>query len=134
MNRNYLRSRAKETQVKHILEKSKYYAIRAAGSKGVADVIGMRYPKDCAYPNHFEVKLIQIKVSEGLKKGSITPTICKTPCGEINVEVWKFPVKSKKWNKKFSKKAKRLKARLVIKAKRVKKGLLLGRRNPKLKI
>lgn len=42
MNRNYLRSRARETSKKHELEKEGYFVIRAAGSKGFADLIAIR--------------------------------------------------------------------------------------------
>ena len=97
MNRNYIRSRNKEYQVFHILEKDYDLVVRASGSHGIADIIALRFPKECSYPNHYEVKLVQIKVSEKVKTGKID---CKIIDGH-NLEIWKYPVKSKKWNKKF---------------------------------
>ena len=91
-NLNYKRSRAREYQVFHELEKEGWMAIRSAGSHGVADIIGIR-PVDCSDPSHFEVKFIQIKVSIGLKNKHKEPKVVESPCGMINVEFWKFPVK-----------------------------------------
>jgi len=107
MNRGYLRSRAKETFCKNLMEKSGYYCIRSAGSKGKADIVCM-LPQRCGNAFHYDVKFIQIKVSENIKKGGIISGIVKTRWFPINLEVWKFPVKSKKWQKKYSKKAKKL--------------------------
>lgn len=108
-NKNYLRSRARETKVKNEFQSKGYYAIRAAGSKGVADVVAIK-PSDCGHGEHFDVRFIQIKVSENLRKEK---TIFKTeevPFGLINVEYMKFPVKSKKWHehtKKIRRKSKK---------------------------
>ena len=104
MNRNYRRSRSREQQIKLQLQKEGYYAIRAAGSKGLADVIGIkpsRYPD----PALFNIKFIQVKVSEKIKKESKEIRSMDSSCGLINIEFWKFPVKSKKWyaNKRSTK-------------------------------
>lgn len=104
MNRNYLRSRARELTVKKLFENQKWLSFRTAGSHGIADVVAIRFPKDCYKGNHFEVRLIQIKVSENLKKGVITDQLIDSPCGTVSVEYWKFPVKSRKWNKTYAKK------------------------------
>ena len=99
MNRNYLRSRSREQQVKLQLEKEGWLAVRAAGSKGIADVIAIR-PKPtgkCFAPTHYEVKLVQIKVSERLNEATITVDSVETPIGYVNLELWKFPVKTKNY-------------------------------------
>jgi len=99
MATNYSRSRSREYLTQQEFEKDGWYAIRSAGSHGVADVIAIR-PSDCGIPSHFEVKFIQIKVSENLRKTSKTIYMEdeKLPF-PINVDLWKFPVKSTKWHK-----------------------------------
>lgn len=93
-NAGYIYSRAKETQVKHDFEKEGWYAVRAAGSKGIADVIAIR-PTKCGHASHFEVRFIQIKTDVDLKKFRIVYKQEKTPFGEVNVEYFKFPHKRK---------------------------------------
>lgn len=95
-NLNYKRSRARETLLKKSLEKEGYYAIRAAGSKGLADVIAIK-PADCGNAFHFEVRFLQVKVSENLRKPQQSFQIEESTCGLINIELVKYPVKSKKW-------------------------------------
>lgn len=97
MNINYKRSRARETQLKLALEKEGYYTIRAAGSHGLADVIAIK-PAECGNAFHFEVRFIQVKVSEKLRKQQHFFVVKDSPCGEINIEFIKYPVKSKKWH------------------------------------
>ena len=97
MNINYRRSRARESQLKLKLEKEGYYAIRAAGSKGIADVIAIK-PADCGNASHFEVRFLQVKVSENLRSFKHIYKVEDSPCGEINVEYLKYPVKSKKYH------------------------------------
>lgn len=97
MNLNYKRSRARESQLKKNLEKEGYYAIRAAGSKGLADVIAIK-PAECGHGFHFEVRFLQVKVSENLRSFQHIYKVEPSPCGEINVEYLKYPVKSKKWH------------------------------------
>lgn len=114
MNRNYQRSRKREWQLKKSLEKEGYYAIRAAGSKGLADIIAIK-PAECGNAFHFEVRFIQVKVSENLQKINETVESVDSPCGMINIEFIKFPVKSKKWhehNKQLKRKRKAKKTRL----------------------
>lgn len=97
MNLNYKRSRARETSLKHSLEKQGYYAIRAAGSKGLADIIAIK-PATCGDAFHFEVRFIQVKVSEKLRNFQTSYKVEDSPCGLINIEYCKYPVKSEKWH------------------------------------
>ena len=119
MNLNYKRSRSRETSLKHKLSNEGYYVIRAAGSKGIADLVAIRPTAgSCADPSHFEVRFIQIKVSENLVKKNETMFVADSTCGSINVELLKFPVKSKKYhdhnrqNKKKKGKLGRLKPKI----------------------
>lgn len=95
-NKNYLRSRVRETMVKHAFEKMGYFCVRSAGSKGIADILCIKPATQCAYPNHFEGKVIQIKVSEKFKKEGIEIKSEKTPFGLVNVEYMQFPIRVKK--------------------------------------
>lgn len=107
MNRNYQRSRSREQAVKLQLEKEGYYAIRSAGSKGIADIVGTRPVAPLTNPQHFVVRFIQIKVSEKIKEQTREIRSVDSSCGLIDVEFWHFPVKSKKWhdnNKQIKKK------------------------------
>lgn len=104
MNKNYQRSATRERKIKQQFEKEGWFAIRASGSHGVADVVAIRPVKSCVLPSHFEVKFIQIKVSENRREAKQEVQIEETACGEINVEMWKFPVKSSRWHKKTKKK------------------------------
>ena len=107
MNLNYKRSRKREWQLKKSLEKDGYYSIRAAGSKGIADVIAIK-PAECGNAFHFDVRFIQVKVSENLRKINTTMRSISSPCGMINVELIKYPVKSKKWHEHTRRIKKRL--------------------------
>lgn len=95
-NLNYKRSRARELKIKNDLEKEGYYTIRAAGSKGLADVIAIK-PANCKN-SHYIVRFIQVKVSEKLRNEKIVFKKEKAPFGMINTEYHKFPVKTKKWH------------------------------------
>lgn len=97
MNLNYKRSRAREWKLKKSLEKEGYYSTRVTGSKGIADVIAIK-PAECGNAFHFEVRFIQVKVSENLRNINTETKTMDSPCGLINVEFIKYPVKSKKWN------------------------------------
>jgi hypothetical protein len=96
LNKNYIRSRVRETNVKHFFEKKGWFCVRAAGSKGIVDIICIKPPKDCMYPDHYEVKLIQIKVSEKFKKEIIETKSEETVFGFANVEYMKFPIRKRK--------------------------------------
>lgn len=97
MNRNYRRSADRERAVKKMLEADGWYAIRAAGSHGKADVIAIRPAAGvCADPWHYEVRFIQIKVSTKLKNYQETVEAVDTPGGTINLETWKFPIKKRR--------------------------------------
>ncbi|MBK9272888.1 MAG: hypothetical protein IPM48_14990 [Saprospiraceae bacterium] len=109
-NKNYIRSRNREIMLANKFYKEGWYSIRAAGSKGNADVIAIR-PAKCSNPNHFEVKFIQVKVSQKLKNKSIVHKVEEAPFGMINVEYRKYPVKSGAWYKKYGKKSNRNKTK-----------------------
>lgn len=95
-NLNYTRSRAKEYKTLHDLEAKGYFAIRTAGSHGIADVIGIKpSAKKCADPNHFRVKFIQIKVSKNGSKKNPFKNILKAVdsiIGMINVEFHHYTI------------------------------------------
>lgn len=97
MNKNYNRGRAKEYLIQKSLEKDGWYTIRSAGSHGLADIVALR-PATCGHPWDYEVKFIQIKVSEKLKNEIKTVIVASSACGPINLELWKFPLKSRKWH------------------------------------
>lgn len=60
-NNNYARGAAFENKVKAALEKDGWYAVRAAGSHGLTDVIALRgYAHDCAH----DVLFIQCKTGK----------------------------------------------------------------------
>lgn len=106
MNLNYKRSRNRESQLKKKLESEGYYAIRAAGSKGNADVIAIK-PAKCGNALHYEVRFLQVKVSENIRSFKHIYKIEDSPCGEINVEYLKYPVKSKKYYEHYSRSKRR---------------------------
>jgi hypothetical protein len=99
MNRNYLRSRSRETTTKHELEKEGYFVVRAAGSKGFADLIAIRPSPNCQFPELYEVRFIQIKVSQNFihDKPSLEIKIHDLEDFSVNVEFLKYPVKTKEW-------------------------------------
>lgn len=109
-NLNYKRSRARENQLRIKLEKEGYYAIRAAGSKGLADVITIK-PAKCGHGNHYEVRFLQVKVSERLRNFQHLYKVEDSACGLINVEYLKYPVKSKKWHEHTRRTKKRIQSR-----------------------
>lgn len=92
-NKNYRRSYSRERQVKLEGEKQGYYTIRSSGSHGVADVIWIKPLPTAKYG--FEVRFIQIKVSEHLQKKTIEKRVEETPFGPVEVEYWLFPVRKR---------------------------------------
>lgn len=102
-NINYRRGRAKEYKIFHDLEKEGYLVFRSAGSHGVADVIAMK-PEKCGRADHFAVRFIQVKSSINRKKLKAEVTTADTRIGLINVEFWKFPVRSRAVKKPLQKK------------------------------
>lgn len=110
MNRNYLRSRARETSKKHELEKEGYFVIRAAGSKGFADLIAIRPSPNCQFPELYEVRFIQIKVSQNFihKKPSLEIKTHDLETFSFNLEFLKYPVKTKEWYADQHKRAERV--------------------------
>lgn len=91
-NKNYLRSYARERELKLKGEKEKWLSTRTAGSHGVADVILIKPADD----GHFLVRLIQVKVSEKFTKKRIEKRYEETPFGQAEVEYWMFPVRKRK--------------------------------------
>lgn len=102
---NYRRSADREREVKKKLESQGWYVIRSSGSHGAADLIAVR-PVKCSGGEHYEVRFIQIKVSE--RAGSETNVIVqyKGAAFPINLEFWRFPVKSALWRAKRKQKQK----------------------------
>ena len=95
-NLNYTRSRQRETLVRHQMEKAGWLAARTAGSHGLADVIAIR-PSPCGHGDHYEVRFIQIKVSERIMAEKVDFKIETAPFGDLNVEYQFYPVKSEKY-------------------------------------
>lgn len=81
---------------KKIMEKSGWLSVRAAGSKGVADVWAIKPANSLVCSGTYQVKLIQVKVSQKIKKGSITTKWINTPIGEVPIEYWVYPVRVRK--------------------------------------
>ena len=81
----------------HEGQTAKWFAVRASGSHGVADVVWIRpRANKCADPNHFEVKFIQVKVSEHLKAYKEEIKAQETPFGLANIEFRYFPVRARR--------------------------------------
>lgn len=83
--------------VKKQLESEGWYAIRASGSHGVADVVAIK-PAPCGGGDHFIVRFIQIKCSENLRSYKEITKVEEVPFGLVNVEYQKYPVKSEKYH------------------------------------
>mgnify|MGYP001558743486 CR=1 FL=1 len=92
-NLGYQRSRRREYQVKHLFEKDGWYCIRAAGSKGEADIVCLR--PTLTNPKHFEARFIQVKTSRKIKFGRIDIKTIKTPIGFLEIEYWLYPSRKK---------------------------------------
>lgn len=112
-NLNYRRSRSREYDLQHDFQKKGYLAFRTAGSHGIADVVAIRPHPGCGYPDHYEVILAQVKVSEDIKKEVQELKVEDCPFGNANVVYYKYPVKTKYWffqdKKRKEKEKKRLK-------------------------
>ena len=94
-NKSYVNSSKRELQVKKQLEDEGWYAVRSSGSHGIADVVAVRPVKGCTNPAHYQVRFIQIKTSQTIKKHKIELEAVDAACGFINVEFHYFPVKNK---------------------------------------
>ena len=95
-NRSYANSARRENEIKKQLEKLGWYAVRASGSHGIADVVAVRpAAHKCSDPAHYEVKFIQIKTSQNIKEEKVSLSAEESACGLINVEFHFFPVKNK---------------------------------------
>lgn len=100
-NINYKRSRSREYSLKKALERQGYFVIRAAGSKGFADLVAIKPIVDPNAPRRFgksiyEVRFIQIKVSINFKTTKVVEKTHELPWGEVPVEFWKYKVIKRK--------------------------------------
>jgi hypothetical protein len=110
---NYSRSRKKEYEVLHLKQKEGKFAVRTAGSHSVADVLALA-PAVCGNGNHYDVELIQIKVSVNLVKPSLKYTIEEIPF-PANVLRMSFPVKTEKYYAKSRSKQAKAKRKKTVK-------------------
>jgi hypothetical protein len=93
-NRNYLRGRAKEYQLKSDLEKKGYIVFRTAGSHGLADLIAVKPNREIGTADLWpEIQFIQIKSSIHFKK----ETVMYVPIEHLMVYWYEFPIKTKEW-------------------------------------
>lgn len=103
-NTGYKRSRQREYEAKHQLEKEGWFCTRASGSHGLADVLAVK-PTKCGHADHFEVKFVQIKTGYNIKRDNKTVKVEATPAGwEANVEYWNYAVNRKMGKAKSNKK------------------------------
>jgi hypothetical protein len=94
-NRKYANSTRRELQVKKELEDQGWFAIRASGSHGTADVLAVRpVPGSCSNPAHYEVRFVQIKTSQAIREETVKMIAEETACGFVNVEYHYYPVKN----------------------------------------
>ncbi len=113
-NRKYANSANRELAIKKELEAQGWYAVRASGSHGIADVVAVKPAKNCVNPEHYQVKFVQVKTSQALRERKVVKTAVDSPCGYINVEFHHFPVK----NAKFRELARERKEKLKKKVKK----------------
>ncbi len=81
-NRNYIRGRQREYRVMNMLEDLGYICVRAAGSKGMFDVVAIG-PKD--------IRLVQVKLNRNAspKEKAILKDFDAHP-GNVVKEIWLF--------------------------------------------
>lgn len=91
-NNKYANSTRRELAIKKEFEEQQWYAIRASGSHGIADVVALRPSKDGLY----EVKFIQVKTSQKILEEAKALKTVEAICGQIPVEFWYFPVRNTK--------------------------------------
>lgn len=103
MNANYVRGRSFEYKTKKILEKDNWLVFRSSGSHTFADLIAIKEAYNCSNPSHFEVKFVQVKCSQKIKKEGISYTSCDTPIGGVNVEFWRYPARKRKFIRRLGK-------------------------------
>lgn len=111
-NNKYKNSSNRELQIKKELEEQGYYAIRASGSHGIADVVGLRPARKCSNPAHYEARFIQVKTSQSLREEKVEVEALDSPCGYINVEFQYYPVKNKVFFEKQRKRKEKEKKKL----------------------
>ncbi len=96
-NRNYRRSADRERALKLQGEREGWFATRTPASKGIADVVWLKPDLSCSHPDHFRVKLFQIKVSEHFKEPIELVKAADTPAGWPATVIWRcYPVRKKK--------------------------------------
>ena len=116
-NRGYANSSNRELRVKKQLEDEGWYAVRASGSHGIADVVAVRPVRGCTNPAHYQVRFIQIKTSQAIREPKIELEAVDSACGFINVETWFYPVKNEKYWESYRK-------RKIKEEKKIKKSIL----------
>jgi len=81
-NRNYQRGRAREYRVMKALEKASYHCVRAAGSKGLFDIVAI-----CKEG----IRLIQVKLNKGptAEERKALSVFSNLPSNAVK-EVWTF--------------------------------------------
>lgn len=103
MNRNYLRGRQKEYELKDRLEKQGYIVFRTSGSHGVVDLIAVKPDTSKGDADLFpEIQFIQIKSSIHFKKERMVEKFID----HLLVHWYQFPIKSKEWYAKYGKSSK----------------------------
>ncbi len=92
-NLSYQRSRRREYEVMHRLEKAGWFCVRSAGSHTIADLLCVR--KYIFEPLLFDVRFIQIKTSRKIKKANFKTIVEEIPFGLVNVDYYYFPSRKK---------------------------------------
>lgn len=86
---NYAKGRRREYRVQRILELAGYQTIRAASSKGIADVIAVRGR---------EVRFISVKSGKcyaSATEREALNELKRYSLGHFSVEIWRFPNRCK---------------------------------------
>lgn len=94
-NNRYANSANRELRIKKELEDEGWYAVRASGSHGIADVVALRPARGCSDPAHYQARFIQVKTSQKIKEAKIEVEAQDSACGFINVEYHFYPIKNK---------------------------------------
>ena len=112
-NRNYLRGRAKEYELKERLEGEGFIVFRTSGSHGQADLIAVKPRQEGDADLFPEVHFIQIKSSIHFKKEKMVQKCID----HLVIDWYQFPIKTKEFYEE-RKKSKRRVDRLKPKNKR----------------
>ena len=85
MVKTYAKGCRLENRARTILEKQGYYVIRSAGSKGLIDLVAIRWN---------QVKLIQVK-SRGISKAELETFMDLKVPGNVHKEIWLWDVNTR---------------------------------------